>query len=375
MPKPTAAAASLRWADLPLDLLHDVSCRLHAAADYVHFHAVCRHWRNSLRLLPLRRPVFLPWLLAPCDATGHRKARCVFSSKDARVPHRRWVVREDDGTVASVLGDSSCRVIGDPFAGSAVSTPLPPFSSDDESKWWADHAIGTVSSDGTIVVCLFGPVNRTFLLPSFSASLLPPSDRAWTLLRKTLTIRPYEKDRFCVAYHNGKIVLCRGEEARCIIATKSAVLAGKDDAWRTPAPRECADDPKSGYVLQSQESGRTAVGLGSSQQKEGSSRDATEWVRKDGRSFANRILFLGQPSSFAVDAATLGKSGGEAYFVIKKRICGLSATAIERCFLFKYSFRDDKSEFIEQLPERWNDEDCFWLTPQPIIAPTDRPGT
>ncbi|GJN06874.1 hypothetical protein PR202_ga24644 [Eleusine coracana subsp. coracana] len=296
-----------------------------------------------------------------------RKARCVFSSKDARVPHRRWVVREDDGTVASVLADSSRRVISNPFAGSAVSTRLPPFSSDDESKWWADHAIVIVSSDGTIVLYLFRPVYKTFFLPSFSASLLPPSDAAWTSLRKTLPIRPYEKDRFCMAYHNGKIVLCRGQEARCITATKSVVLAGKDDAWWAPAPRELADEPNSSYVLESQDELLWALVRVMSQQNEASSRDAPEWVRKDGRSFANRILFLGQPSSFAVDAATIGMSGGEAYFVIKKRICVLSATAIERCFLFKFSFRDDKSEFIEQLPEQWNDEDCFWLTPQPII--------
>ncbi|KAK3119853.1 hypothetical protein QOZ80_9AG0676410 [Eleusine coracana subsp. coracana] len=295
-----------------------------------------------------------------------RKARCVFSSKDARVPHRRWVVREDDGTVASVLADSSRRVISNPFAGSAVSTRLPPFSSDDESKWWADHAIVIVSSDGTIVLYLFRPVYKTFFLPSFSASLLPPSDAAWTSLRKTLPIRPYEKDRFCMAYHNGKIVLCRGQEARCITATKSVVLAGKDDAWCSNYKHR--DRSELNFV---DVGPRMTIGLVVSvyslQQNEASSRDAPEWVRKDGRSFANRILFLGQPSSFAVDAATIGMSGGEAYFVIKKRICVLSATAIERCFLFKFSFRDDKSEFIEQLPEQWNDEDCFWLTPQPII--------
>lgn len=312
-----------------------------------------------------------------------------------RVQDGRWVVREDDGTVASVLTGSSCCVNGDPFAGSAASTALPPFSSEDERKWWVDHAIGLVSEDGTIVLCLFGPVNR-FNLPSFSAYILPPGATEWTLLQQSLSIRPHERDLFCVAYHGGKIVLSRGEQARCITATKSAVLTGKIYAWITHAPREPAEDSQCSYVLESQgellwavvrvrcanyrcrelsalnfldEGSRMALGLVMSvytmQVREGATRDETDWVKKDGQAFANRILFLGQPTSFAVDAARLGMSGGSAYFVIKKRIYGLSKKAIERSFLFRYSFQDDKSEFVEQLPddEQWNDQDCFWLTP------------
>jgi hypothetical protein len=36
------------WADLPLDLLRDISRRLHATTDYVRFHATCKPWRDTL---------------------------------------------------------------------------------------------------------------------------------------------------------------------------------------------------------------------------------------------------------------------------------------------------------------------------------------
>ncbi|CAO2148176.1 unnamed protein product [Urochloa humidicola] len=36
------------WADLPLDLLSDISRRLHAATDYASFHTACAPWRDAL---------------------------------------------------------------------------------------------------------------------------------------------------------------------------------------------------------------------------------------------------------------------------------------------------------------------------------------
>ncbi|TVU10530.1 hypothetical protein EJB05_44067, partial [Eragrostis curvula] len=61
------AAAPQSWPDLPPDLVHLISGRLHDLADFVRFHAVCKPWRDMLpESQP--RPLFLPWLLAP----GHR---------------------------------------------------------------------------------------------------------------------------------------------------------------------------------------------------------------------------------------------------------------------------------------------------------------
>ena len=86
---------------------------------------------------------------------------------------------------------------------------------------------------------------------------------------------------------------------------------------------------------------------------------------------ADRVLFLGQPSSVAVDAARFDfdmRGGGCACFVLRTRPCGLSA--LERCRVFNYSFHDDTPEFVVQLPDEWNDVACMWLTPQHAFAPT-----
>ncbi|GJN06840.1 hypothetical protein PR202_ga24609 [Eleusine coracana subsp. coracana] len=67
------------------------------------------------------------------------------------------------------------------------------------------------------------------------------------------------------------------------------------------------------------------------------------WLKRDRKSFADRILFLGRPNSFAVNAARQGMSGG-------------------------YSFLDEISELVETLPAQWTSEDCMWITPQPVIS-------
>lgn len=64
--------------------------------------------------------------------------------------------------------------------------------------------------------------------------------------------------------------------------------------------------------------------------------EKTWWVRKDGRGRAKRVLFLGSPNSFAMDASLLGGDGSSVYFV---------------------------------YPNGWDGEKCIWLIPQPIVAP------
>ena len=194
------------WADLPLDLLRDISRRLHATTDYVRFHATCKPWRDTLPPAQCY-PAFLPWLLGPPDSTKHRKGRCVFSSSrstrrgtgaatEISVRDRRCVISLVDGTAVSTL-TSICSGSGhsggvltvggvdvvDPLTGSAASAsatalPLPPFSCDDETKWWVDHADGMVSGDGTIILYLVGPISRSYYLPVFNAALLRPGDAA-----------------------------------------------------------------------------------------------------------------------------------------------------------------------------------------------------
>ncbi|XP_072146594.1 uncharacterized protein, partial [Setaria viridis] len=88
------------------------------------------------------------------------------------------------------------------------------------------------------------------------------------------------------------------------------------------------------------------------------------WVKRDDPSLVDRTMFLGHPTSFAVDAARFGASGGGcAYFVIKSKLYGRtwSKSALERCRVFRYNFNNSKAELVEQLPVEWSDEACMWF--------------
>ncbi|TVU16774.1 hypothetical protein EJB05_36929, partial [Eragrostis curvula] len=95
------------------------------------------------------------------------------------------------------------------------------------------------------------------------------------------------------------------------------------------------------------------------------------WVKRDGKSLTDRVLFLGRPHSFAVDAAQVGFStGGFAYFVNTRNLyAGVwSRWPLNRCCVYRYSFLEDESELVQELPPRWNHKACMWITPQPAIA-------
>ncbi|TVU26459.1 hypothetical protein EJB05_29006, partial [Eragrostis curvula] len=403
MPTSTADAGASCWADLPFDLLHDVSHRLHTATEYVSFHTVCKPWRDTIPPASCR-PALLPWLLTLPDALGRRTACCVFSSSLAG-DRRRWLLRAEHCTAASLLTNSTC-VVGDPLARYAGTAPLPPFFSgddDDELKWRAEpanHAIGTVSSDGTIVVCLFRKLvhQSTYRQIWFNVSLclLRPGDAAaWTTVPTDLKTSSQEKGLCSVACHDGKIVLCYGKGSWCMDTARSTAVL-------TLAPGKYGYLFESSYVfesrgellwaivearshIQSFPTAETAAGLPGVGSRLANDLSVSVyalqevepgqwwWVKMDGRSFADRILFLGLPTSFAVDAAQFDMTGGCAYFVIKRSPSGWVGTGTARpCFLFKHSFRDDRSEFIEQLPPEWDHAACMWLTPRPAIAPTNR---
>uniref|UniRef100_M8AZB6 Uncharacterized protein n=1 Tax=Aegilops tauschii TaxID=37682 RepID=M8AZB6_AEGTA len=87
------------------------------------------------------------------------------------------------------------------------------------------------------------------------------------------------------------------------------------------------------------------------------------WPRKDGRSMEDRVLFLGWPDSFAVDASRLGVTGGFAYFLYYDDQGG--RLPHERHGMFRYN----TTEFVEWLPQGWDSDMCMWLLPQLTIAP------
>ncbi|KAL6868159.1 hypothetical protein ACP4OV_015004 [Aristida adscensionis] len=309
-------AVSPRWCDLPADLLGEVSRRLHVAADYVRFHAVCTPWRDALPPPP-RRPALLPWLLAPRDAaTGHRRARCVpfFPSPclsktsrryaaatiELRLCDKGWVIHPDGGAAALLLlpGGGAGVAADDPLTGSATTnnSSLPPWS--DVMDAWADHATVVVSGDGTALVYAFeSGADETFTL---NVALLHPGDTVWTLQRHDLYANP---NRCCMAYHNGNIVQCYLYSWSNTMATAAAVTE-----------------------------------------------HASPW------------MLLGLASMAGAPTLSLGATSTGGY----------GTDGATRCRLFKYSFLDDRTEFLEQLPKDWNNhEACMWLTPQPAIASTE----
>uniref|UniRef100_A0A453GWF6 KIB1-4 beta-propeller domain-containing protein n=1 Tax=Aegilops tauschii subsp. strangulata TaxID=200361 RepID=A0A453GWF6_AEGTS len=94
------------------------------------------------------------------------------------------------------------------------------------------------------------------------------------------------------------------------------------------------------------------------------------WTRKDGRSLEDRVLFLGWPNSFALDASRLGMSGGFAYFLYYDDQGGCRLH--ERHGVFRHNLIDNTTEFVEWLPQGWDKEMCVWLLPQLTIAPVNQ---
>jgi hypothetical protein len=90
-------------------------------------------------------------------------------------------------------------------------------------------------------------------------------------------------------------------------------------------------------------------------------------VRKKGITLADRVLFLGWPNSFAVDASRLGRTGGFVYFIYDddKGTC----LPHKRRGIYRYNLIKNRTKFVKWLPREWDNEMCTWLIHQPVIAP------
>uniref|UniRef100_A0A0E0QV65 RRM domain-containing protein n=1 Tax=Oryza rufipogon TaxID=4529 RepID=A0A0E0QV65_ORYRU len=390
------------WADLPFDLLADISRRLHATADFARFHAVCKSWR---RTLPPHPPTFLPWLLSPGDATGHRTARCVFSKSSRhpaaapiRIPTKSQLAIGYDGEPCSLYYPLIMT------GGAAATTPLP--SCPDEMKTWADHFFFSVSGDGTVFVYALGETywdqyDHAYRC-HFHAAILRPGDEAWMLMDRHLIVNfPYLLRDVCrVLYTDGgKMLLHNGKDYWCVVTTGAATTAG-EGKWSRWWPEEPGKEIQSSHLLEYRgellwafvlaDSGYCSDVRGcrvagrplasalsvSVYALEAEGGGSWVWVRKDGRSMDDRALFLGRPVSLAMDAAQLGvgRGSGCAYFV--HRWAWATAAGRERCRVLRYSFGDATSEVVELLPRAvaqwWSEggDGCIWLAspPPPAIA-------
>ncbi|XBH59747.1 hypothetical protein VPH35_114439 [Triticum aestivum] len=351
--------ARRRWPGLAPDVIRDIAGRLDHAADFVRFHAVCKPWRESLDAEPplfqTKKGQFMPWLLAAADkdSTPLIRFRCVFSNSSYRAcwpppplaTLGNWVCSAD-GTAVRYLTVEQHRPSLQDFLTGEV-TQMPPFRRyfDSHSYWDEDNLHGMVYE--------------------------------WKLVGRTHE-NAGRHGEFCSTYHGGRILVGVGASL-CRVITPDVGPRG-DLLVSRPCDGYLGQDS---YVLESR--GRLLwasvnyefvhnegfkLGLTPALsvwvhtlEEEASTPEKLRWVRNDGGSLADRVLFLGSPSSFAIDASPLGVGRGCAYFVydtlVPKRHFGV----------FRYNFVHGKTELVECLPPGWERGKCTWFLPQPGIAP------
>ncbi|CAL4935417.1 unnamed protein product [Urochloa decumbens] len=411
----------MSWSDLPPDLLRLISGHLREAGDFVRFHSACQAWRDAA---PATLPQFLPWLLTPGshDPPSTSQLRSIFSKTTWRAPRtnrlrNRWLASED-GAAAWLLtreaGSSPSLRLVDPFTGAA--TALPPFAG--RAGEYIPGTDGLVLDDGTVV--LFS-IEGFFKYGCFAmVAVLRPGGAAWAEGQAHLVMK--HVGYRAAAYHDGAIVLAGLRQVETVKLREASCgnggKGGGDDAvpdavastrWDDP-PWENTVDPgpqprqRRIYTFKSRgellaaclllpdtpEQGGAggdpgALALAGAMSVSvyalepgadgGGGGNNPRWVERDARSLGDRVLFLGCPTSFAVDAARLGGEGGCAYFVLSSRKPGVARRkdVPEARRVYRYSFEDGGATVVEELSTGtgWEDvEFMTWLAPRPCaIAP------
>ncbi|XP_037418690.1 uncharacterized protein LOC119282634 [Triticum dicoccoides] len=388
------------WPDLLPELVREISGRLHDVADFVRFHAICKPWRDSHHPTTTRTTdQFLPWLLAPSKkGDDSLNFRCVFSNTSYRAPppppisgtdgQMNWVASADGTTICYFTPSPDGPTLHNPLGGGPL-TNMPLFPEDVNGEL-GENPNGILYNDGTVLLYRKHDSSDDDTA-EFKAALLCPGNDEWTFVKRTLE-SPYYGE-FCVAYHAGKILVTVKDDLWLVVTAPSA--AANNDQVLLPklSWMPCEHDGRYyeySYVLESHgELLWVSVHIKMDYLKESSTSvcdlvqalsmsvhtleevtkgpEKLRWVRKVGRSLADRVLFLGWPNSFAVDASRLGVSGGFTYFLFYD-----NHRLRKRHGVFRYNLIDNTTELIEWLPQGWDNEMCAWLVPQPTIAPINR---
>ncbi|KAM0892859.1 hypothetical protein ACQ4PT_025478 [Festuca glaucescens] len=372
--------AQLHSLNLQPDLLGEISSRLHDAADFVRFHAICKPWCESHEL-PARKKTtdqILPWLLACNKKHDHSlEFRFAFSKSTYLAPapdsctRKNWVASAD-GTAVRYL--TAGLALHDPLTGDV--TRLPPFI---DGQWEEENPSGSiVHKDGTVLLYskYMGGYDGT---TKFRAALRRPGDDEWTVVQRTIESTYY--GMFCIAYHSGKILVTI-ERKLWHVVTPS--IDDEDVLVRMPSSMPLKYDghyyeydhvlESCGELLWASVHLRTDFWRGARDLSRAllvvvhALEEAPDpcwapdqrWVLKKAISLANLVLFLGWPNSFSVEASRLGMNGGFAYFTWHCQ---------NEYGVYRYNFIENTTELVECLPQGWHCERCTWLIPQPTIAP------
>ncbi|XBI33269.1 hypothetical protein VPH35_056618 [Triticum aestivum] len=378
-----------RWLDLPVpaDLLREISSRLRTTADFIRFHAVCMLWRDSheptTTVATITNDHFhlLPWPLSPGKKDDDSlEYTNLFSEAGYRTPPpisvmgMNWLASNDDTTIRYFTVSHSIRptILYDPlFRGALSHLPLFP-----QGFQLGENPSGIVYSSGW--TRKHNMIDED--VSDFRAALLCPGDDQWTVVQRNLEETFHGE--FCIAYFSGNILVAVNDILWYALM-KSTTITSKEDVmvprpWSLP---EDLHDYDYNYVLQSRgellwvtvhitmnyRGKQLCPGLVCgvlmfihTLEQVDEERESLRWVRKDGKSLADRVLFLGWPNSFAVEASQLGVNGGLAYFVF----CDDkdSYPSPERHGLFRYNLKN-------MTAQGWDNEMCTWLNPQLTITP------
>ncbi|KAG2657477.1 hypothetical protein PVAP13_1KG174431 [Panicum virgatum] len=347
------------WSELSPDLLRDISARLHAAVDFVRFHAVCRPWRETA---VDGAPGFLPWLLAPsgahvtsADDLTVQRCRCVFSGTSCSAPGiciRDRRVACADGTAAWLVGGNWERRLVNPLT--AAHLPSSSLLRCTPRHRMPDRTHRVVSGDGTILVYDFAPhppgrADFRFVGEDFMGAIMCPDKDCPDLEPWKGVSGDPGTDRSlpessnspgcCAAIYNRGTVVCADlanyyilwQTVHCNSSTGRHVRMKM--TARTGLPDEPGKIRRCSYLLESrggdehelllasvlQEAcGDLSVSLHALERK--GDLPLVEWTRRDDdiSMLRDDVLFLGFPGSFAVDASRFGGqvTGGTAYFIM-----------------------------------------------------------
>ncbi|XBI94643.1 hypothetical protein VPH35_031241 [Triticum aestivum] len=337
------------WADLPPELLLDISGRLHEPADFVRFHAVCMSWHGAgLLHSPPMQPMFRPWLLMPCDGIILHSVSTLGACRPRAYPpgassadERKWVA-SIDGTAAWFFTWNTEPKLANLLTGDI--TKLPENVDDKTKQLWKDprgNPRGIIYGDGTVFLYTYSRKQHTMIL---MAATMPPGDATWRITLKKLDV---PRGRLLdVACHNSKIYVRACDK----LVPRLNAISGRDYLISASVLHEHGwqvnDYPPSGPLLMKLEAPEETNGDGK-----------LRWVEREGRSLSDRVLFLGSPASFSVDATELGMDGRCAYFVLGACV-------------FRYNFINGEAKLLEWLRHGSGADGVnLWLRPQPTIAP------
>ncbi|XBI97386.1 hypothetical protein VPH35_017763 [Triticum aestivum] len=293
------------WADLPPELLLDISGCLHEPADFVPLHTVCMSSRGAgLLHSPRTRPMFRPWLLMPCDGI---------------IVHS--VVNFGGMSTSGLRRDCDDMVLAEP----------PGASSADDRKWVA-------SIDGT-AAWFFTWSTEPKLVNLLTGDITLMSKLLDNVDDKTKQLWKDPCGRFLdVACHNSKIYVRACDK----LVPKLNAINGRDYICDGTYLLESSGELISASVLHEhgwQVSdgtpwGALLVELEAPEETNGDGK--LRWVQRQGWSLRDRVLFLGSPASFSVDATELGMDGGCAYFMFGT-------------YMFRYNFINSEAKLLEWL--------------------------